>query len=300
MEQRPFLHARLARIGGEPVRRDAVPRDVAWAVRGDRGVSWSAAPPPDSRITAGAWWPADHAGPPLASLDAAVARRLGIAVGDRLTLNIQGRPLEATVANLRQMDWTRLRLDFPIVLSPPARPPPHSHVAAVWADAAALDAVEAAAALRVPEAAPIRIAPLLDDIGAMVRGTAAALTLASGVAVAATLAVLAGSLAAGYRRRVHETVLLKVLGARPRQLVLACVVELTLLGLATAAVAAVLGTAGAHAVVTRITPDGWLFPPLVPAVLAALAVAGFAAAGLLLPRRALAAPPAALLRRPPA
>src|SRR5690606_1284126 len=86
LERAPFLHARLSHVAGRRLVQGDVPRDVAWAVRGDRGISWSAAPPADSEIVTGSWWPPDHAGPQLASVDAVVARRLGISVGDDLTL----------------------------------------------------------------------------------------------------------------------------------------------------------------------------------------------------------------------
>ena len=131
VEHMPFVHALIARVNGRPLRQEAIPRDVAWAVRGDRGVSWSATPPAGGRLVAGEWWPADYAGPPLVSLDAEVARRLGISLGDELTLNMHGQLLTGTVTNLRRIDWTRLQLDFPVVLSPLEEPPPYRELAAV-------------------------------------------------------------------------------------------------------------------------------------------------------------------------
>ena len=46
-------------------------------------------------ITAGEWWPADYDSPPLASLDTWAARRLGLDIGDTLTLSVLGAPLQA-------------------------------------------------------------------------------------------------------------------------------------------------------------------------------------------------------------
>lgn len=297
VQRMPFLHARLSHVAGQPVAQRRIPAEVAWVVRGDRGLSWAALPPPDSEVVAGAWWPADHRGSPLASLDAEVAGKLGIELGDTLTLILLGRPVEVTVANLRRVDWTRLALDFPILLSPPAEPPPHGEVAAVWAPDAALSAIEAAVLTALPETPPIRIAPVLASLSAMVEGAGRALTAAAGVTVVAALLVLAGSIAAGYRRRLREMVLLKVVGARPRQLFAACLAEFLLLGLATAAVASCLGSAAAWAVGRRIMPDRWVFLPQVPLLLSLAALAVMAATALLLARRALASPPATLLRQ---
>lgn len=297
VQRMPFLHARLTHLQGEPVHDRRIPADLGWVVRGDRGLSWAAKPPPGSRITAGRWWADDHQGPPLASVDAEVARRLGLAVGDRVTLNVLGRPLEVEIANLRAVDWTRLALDFPILLSPPTAPPAHSEVAAVWAAPQVLDAVEHAVRSAFPETPAVRVAPVLAAISVMVRGAADALGLASAVTIAAALLVLAGSVASGYRQRVREMILLKVVGARPRQLQLACLIEFALLGLATSAVAGGLGTAAAYGVVRRLMPEGWVFLPAVPALLAVAAVAVMVATALLLSRRALANSPAEVLRQ---
>ena len=120
----PFLHARISALNGRKVAELHVPADVAYVVRSDRGVSWLTAPPGDG-ITAGEWWPADYDGPPLASLDTWAARRLGLDIGDTLTLSVLGAPLQARVTNLRRVDRAALDLDFPILLSPFATPPPH-------------------------------------------------------------------------------------------------------------------------------------------------------------------------------
>lgn len=298
----PFLHARLTHIDGRPMHAGRIPRDVAWVVRGDRGLSWAAEPPPGSRIVAGRWWDADHAGPPLASFDAGAARRLGVAVGDRLTLNVLGRPIEVEVANLRAVDWTRLDLDFPILLSPLPDPPPHTQVAAAWAPRGQLDTIEAAMLGRFPESPPIRVAPVIAAIAGMVTAAAGLLSVASGLTILSALVVLAGGIAAGYRNRAREMVLLKVLGARPRQLLAACLLEFALLGAVTAAVGCALGTGLAYVASSRIIPgswpESWVFLPAVPALLAVATVTLTILAGLIVAGRALARRPAETLRLP--
>jgi putative ABC transport system permease protein len=291
----PFLHARLTHIDGEPVHRLRIPADIGWAVRGDRGLSWAARPPAGTRIVEGEWWPAGHAGPPRASLDAEVARRLGVGIGSRLTLNLLGAPIEAEVANLRAVDWTVLDLDVPILLSPLPGPPPHSEVLAMKAPPEVLAEVEDAVRTRFPEVPGLRVAPVLAGISDMVEGAARALSAASAATILAALVVLAGSAAAGYRRRLREMVLLKALGASPRQLALACALEFALLGLSAAVLAGALGTAAGYAVVRRVSLEGWTFLPSVPLLLCASAVAAMAVMGLLLALRPLAGRPAGIL-----
>ena len=74
--------------------------------------------PRGTRLTAGSWWPADYAGSPLVSVDAALAKGLGLAIGDTVTLNALGRDITARVANLRQVNWLGLSINFVFVFSP--------------------------------------------------------------------------------------------------------------------------------------------------------------------------------------
>ncbi|MDQ2104124.1 ABC transporter permease, partial [Azospirillum isscasi] len=279
IETVPFLHARISRVNGAAIAEADAPRSVAWAVRGDRGLSWRDRPAATDRIVAGTWWPAGYAGPPLASLDAQVARRLGLAVGDTVTLALAGGPVTATVANLRRIDWTRLGLDFPILLSPFAEPPPHSLVAAVWSAPDAVPAVEAAAAQAVPQAPAVRVAEVLDTFGATVRSVRRLLDGLSAVALGAAGVVLLGAVADSARRRLHEMAILHALGAGRRAMVRAVVLEFVLLGAAVATVAVPLGWLGGAAVIAGLAEDAPLPGAAIPLAAFLGAVAAMAAAG---------------------
>ncbi|WP_114856743.1 ABC transporter permease [Azospirillum brasilense] len=289
VETAPFLHARISRLNGTAITEADAPRSVGWAVRGDRGLSWRDRPAPTDRIVAGSWWPEGYAGPPLASLDAQVARRLGLAVGDRLTLALASGPVTATVANLRRIDWTRLDLDFPVLLSPFPEPPPHSLVAAVWSLPEAVPAVEAAVARAVPQAPTIRVAEVLDTLGSTVQTVRGLLNGLSAVALGAAVVVLLGAIANSARRRLQEMAILHVLGVGRRSMIQAVVLEFVLLGAAVAAVAVPLGWLGGAAVVAGLADGAPLPGGAVPLAAFLGTVAAMAAAGAMLvawlPRR---------------
>ncbi|WP_041813181.1 ABC transporter permease [Azospirillum baldaniorum] len=259
VETAPFLHARISRLDGIAITEADAPRSVGWAVRGDRGLSWRDRPAATDRIVAGSWWPEGYTGPPLASLDAQVARRLGLAVGDSLTLALASGPLTATVANLRRIDWTRLDLDFPVLLSPFPEPPPHSLVTAVWSSPEAVPAVEAAVTQAIPQAPTIRVAEVLDTLGSTVQTVRGLLDGLSAVALGAAAVVLLGAIASSARRRLQDMAILHALGIGRRSMVQAVVLEFVLLGAAVAAVAVPLGWAGGAAVVASLA-DGAPLP----------------------------------------
>ena len=80
----PVLRGTITGYGDTRVADLAQLPEGAWFLRGERGVTYSAALPEGSDLVAGTWWPTDYRGPPLVSLDAEAARTLGIGVGDRL------------------------------------------------------------------------------------------------------------------------------------------------------------------------------------------------------------------------
>src|SRR5581483_3570090 len=104
-----------------------------------------------SRVVAGAWWPADYRGPPLVSFDAGLAAGMGLKVGDTLTVNILGRDITAHIASLRQIDWSRLGINFAIVFAPGSlEAAPQTRLAAVYAEPDAAERIVAQVADRFP------------------------------------------------------------------------------------------------------------------------------------------------------
>jgi len=299
LERVPSLRGRIVRIAGVPADQATVAPEAQWAVRGDRGLTYAATRPDTARLVAGSWWPADYSGPPLVSMDAEIAAGFGIGVGDTVTLNILGREVQVRIASLRLIDWGAIPFDFVFIFSPGVlEAAPHTHLAAVYADAAAERAIERVVAQRFDNVTTIRVrevleaaASILDSIGGAAQATTAITVVAGGL-------VLAGAIAAGRRRRVYDAVVFKVMGATRPRLAGMFLIEYGLLGLVAGLIAAVIGSLAAWGVVTVLMDATWAFRPdrvagiLVVCVLLAQVV-GFAGTG-----RALRQPAAPWLRNP--
>ncbi len=262
----PMLRGRVVRLDGAPARAEDVPPDGRWILRGDRGVTWARELPQDERLVAGEWWPPDHAGPPLVSMSADAAAGLGIGVGDTVTVNILGRNVTARIASLRDVRWESLRMNFIFVFSPGTlEGAPQTHLVTVHADPAREEGIERAVAENFPNVTAIRVRDVLDTVNAFVGRLGSAIRLTAGVAIAAGVLVLAGTVAAAHRRRMRDSVILKVLGATRRRILGVLLIEYGLLGLFTAAVAAVVGSVAARAVIVEVM--GFAFRQDVAAVL---------------------------------
>ena len=69
-----MLRGQLLELGGVSTDRIEASPDTEWALRGDRGITYSATLPENSTLVEGEWWPADYSGEPLVSFEADLAR----------------------------------------------------------------------------------------------------------------------------------------------------------------------------------------------------------------------------------
>ncbi|MCF8469381.1 MAG: ABC transporter permease [Parvibaculum sp.] len=295
----PMLRGKIAAVNGVLSDKLDVSSEVQWALRGDRGITYSAALPAGSVLARGAWWPEDYSGPPLVSFGEDLAQGFGLSPGDTVTVNVLGREITATVANTREIDWTSLGINFVMVFSPGLlSSAPHTVLATVDMDggAAAEEALERAVTSQFPNVTSVRVREALEAVNTLLKNFSMAVRATGGVTLAAGILVLAGAMAAGFRSRVRDAVLLKVLGATRARILAIYVCEYALLGLATAIVAALAGTAAAWAVIAIVMDMPWRFLAATLALTVAGATLVTIGLGLLGTWRALSAASAPVLR----
>ena len=274
LEGVPMLRGRIVSANGVRA-EDIKPRpEVAWVLQGDRGITYADEPPGGSRIADGRWWPKDYDGAPLVSFEAQIARGLGLRVGDPVTVNVLGRNITARVANLREVDWQSLGINFVIVFSPNAfRGAPHTRMATLTWPSGASPAQEGTVirdvADRFPTVTTVRVKDALDAVAGLVGNLVLGIRIASAVTLVTAALVLGGALAAGHRHRVYDAVILKTLGAIRRRLLGAYLIEYLLLGAATAVFGVLAGTVSAWVIVTELMNLGFIWQPM-PAIAAAL------------------------------
>ncbi|MBC8270054.1 MAG: FtsX-like permease family protein [Rhodospirillaceae bacterium] len=278
----PSLRGRIVKIDGVPVEKATVAPESQWAINGDRALTSSANPTEGSKIIKGEWWDENYSGPPVISLDAGLAKGFGIDVGDTLTLNVLGREIEGTIMSLREIDWRSLRFDFAIILAPgPLEGAPHTHIAAVEAPADIEEELEDAVSSRFANITSIRVREALEAAAHILEGIGQAVQGTSLITIIAGSLVLAGTLAAGQRRRIYDAVIFKVLGATRGRLLKAFAFEYGILGIATGVISAAIGTLTAWAVMVFLMRAGWIFLPEVVASTVAICLFVTVVAGYL-------------------
>lgn len=286
IERVPMLRGRVVALNGTDAQKVQVPPEGAWVLRGDRGITYSETMPENATLSQGSWWDKDYAGEPLVSFSAEEAGQIGLRIGDTVTVNVLGRNITARIANLRQVQWESMGINFVMVFSPNTfAGAPHSWLATLtMKDAATADEAKVLNAVtkEFPAVTSVRVKDALDVVNRLVAQLGTAIRVAASVALLASVLVLAGALAAGNRARVHDAVVLKTLGATRRTLIAAFSIEYMLIGLATAVFALAAGGVAAWYVVARVMDLPSAFMPEVAVATVAVSLlltVGFGLAG---------------------
>jgi putative ABC transport system permease protein len=300
IEEVPMLRGRIVAARGVKAEELKPSQDTEWVLQSDRGLTYTGEIPKGSKIVEGEWWGADYQGPPLVSMEKKIADGLKVKIGDEIVVNVLGRDIPAKIANLRNIDWQGLGINFVLVFSPNAfKGAPHSHVATLT-EAHPDPASDARIIKQVADAFPmvtsVRVREALETIGTVVTNLALAIRGASAVTLISAILVLGGALAAGHRHRVYDAVILKTLGATRVRLLGAYALEYLMIGFATAIFGVIAGSVAAWLIVTRLMTLSfvWQAGSAAAVVAAALVVTvGLGLAGTLL---ALNQKPATVLR----
>lgn len=293
----PSLRARIVAVKGVPAEQVQTTPDTAWALRGDRGLTYSVAPPADTRLVDGTWWPADYAGPPLVSFDAKIARGWGVGLGDIIRVNVLGRDIDMKIASLREIAWQSLSLNFVMVASPGLlSSAPHTNIATVRIDGPQQAGLLRAVTDALPNVTGVRVEDVLSALAVLLDQVAAALAATGALTLVTGAIVLVGAMAAGQRRRTREAVILRSLGATRAQVRSAWLVEFGILGLTAGCVAGVVGSAASYAVAHYILHTQWVFLPGTLILTLAGSLALMLVFGYVGTAAALRAKPASMLR----
>lgn len=249
----PALRGRIIAFAGQRVDDLEELPPGAWVLNGDRGLTYSAALPPGSEITAGKWWNANYRGAPLLSMEEEVASSLGVGVGDDIVISLLGVEVSAKIASLRKVEWDNFGLNYVMVFSPGSLDAaPHNMVATLTVPKAA----EAALAKSIPPAFPssslIEVGEVVTQITGLLTQMAQAIAAAASIAILAGIAVLVGAIAASRAGRIYDSVILKLLGSTRSQILAAQAIEYAFLALLLGLLSLGLGMAAGWYVIVQI------------------------------------------------
>jgi putative ABC transport system permease protein len=268
-----------------------------WVVRGDRGVTYAATLPEGTELTGGTFWPEDYTGPPQLSFAQEEADEIGLKLGDKVTVNILGRDIEAEITSFRKVDFSTGGMGFVMMLNPAAvAGAPHTFIATVYSDEASEAPLLRDVAGAYPNITAVRVRDAIDRVSDALSAIATATAWAAGATLLTGFVVLIGAAAAGERSRIYEAAVLKTLGASRAQIMGSFALRAALTGAAAGVVAIFAGGLAAWGVMRFVMETAFIFEPVSALAIVVGGVLATLLAGLAFVWRPLAARPAQVLR----
>lgn len=291
----PMVRGRLTTKNGQAIEATLPPEQTdASTLRRELNLSHTVTLPANNRIIAGQWF-GDRRGAEI-SVEAGMAERLGLALGDELGFAVGDQTLRATITSLRSVRWDSMQPNFFVIFAAgPLDDLPASYLAGVRIPDNATGVLPEFVR-SFPGVTVLALDKLIAQVGAVFNQIIAAVQLLLGFLLAAGMAVVVATLLASLDARQQEAVLLRTLGAQRAYLAKGLLSEFVALGL----LAGLLAAASAEIAMALIAERLFDLPvKLHPRLWFALPAAGAAlvcASGWLTARHIVRVPPMQSIR----
>lgn len=294
----PMVRGRLTKINDHEATElfDATVTEVYREIN----LSWSDTLPIDNHIIAGNWhsqqkWSAQDNVFPV-SIEQGLAKRLHLQLGDQLQFTIGDAHLDARISSIRSLQWDKMTPNFFFLFPPGAL----DHFNATWMTSIHRDAAQSTAMAKMlrhfPSVTAYPIDDLIKRIQTIVERASIAVQVILVLVLAAGLLVLLTCLRASIDQRLHESALLRTLGAGKKLIAGSLAVEFVFLGLASGLLATVGAELTAWALQTQLFKMAFVPHPLLWFALPLSSILVIGVAGTAFCYRAVRVPPMLILR----
>ena len=234
-----------------------------WFINREFALTYMEGPPPkDNEIIEGQWWNKERGKNAEVSLEQDAAKRLGANIGSQLTIDIQGIPVSAKVTSIRSVNWRNMRTNFYMIFSPGALAgAPITYVATVNVSNKKELKLQNAVVKALPNVTALSTRDIVNTVESTVSKLTTLVNFMSGFAIAAGLFILSGSIASTKYRRLRESAVLKILGAKRKMVASILGFEYATLGIMAALIGILLAQGLSWAVMKYIIKSSWHLQP---------------------------------------
>ncbi|WP_298718870.1 FtsX-like permease family protein [uncultured Oceanisphaera sp.] len=207
----PIVRGRLSAINEQPAVAD-VDSGRGGGLGRELNLTYGEQLPDGNRILQGDWSTlADSV-----SVESGLAERLGLTLGDRLTLDLAGQQVSAEVRTIREVDWDSMKPNFYLIFSPDVL----ADYPVTWLASFYLPPAQQAFDVELIRAFPtvtlLDVDALLEQLRTVLAQVGQALLVIMLLVTGASLLVLLAQMETTLESRRRELVLLRTLGAGER------------------------------------------------------------------------------------
>lgn len=216
----PIVTMRLDAINGRStaiIREDSTWNGERWALGREYRSSYRNELSDTEKLLEGEFissWSFDQQPVPI-SAEQGVMESLQLNLGDTLSWDVQGVMVQSYISSIREVDWQQISPNFFMIFPDGVLDyAPQTRVIVSRAEESSTRAqVQSAMVRAVPNASTIDISALLGEIRDILNKLSAILQVMGALSIVIGLVVLAGSIQAGQRMRMAESLLLRTIGA---------------------------------------------------------------------------------------
>ncbi len=302
----PMVRGRLVAHNGEPVKAPPAPaagapgteeeRRRQWRTDREYNLSTAETLREDNRVTAGTFWGPQRPEKPELSAEEGFATSMGWKLGDRVTFDIAGQRLEATVTSLRKVEWESFRPNFIVLVSPGALEGYAASYITAMHVPPERTRFTAELVARFPNLSVVDVDAMLKQVRSTADQVSTVVEVVFYCSLLAGVLVLMAAVSASQDERLLEGGVMRVLGGSRQQLRLAQASEFAAIGLLSGLTAACAASALAGVIATQVFSLPWQADWRLVVVGGGLGMLAAVGAGMFATRRVLDAPPSVTLR----
>lgn len=257
--------------------------------------TWSDELPAGNELVEGTWWTAQTT-EAVVSVELEYAQRMNIQIGDRLGFLVGSEPLEAVVTSIRKLDWQSMQPNFFLVFPPKLL----ADYPAVFMTSFHLGKDEKLFLNQFIRAFPTITVIEMDIVIAQIRSivdqVSAAIELVLAVILVAGGLVLIAGVQASVDSRMHESAILRAVGAKRSLILGGLLIEFATLGLFAGLLATIAAEISVAILQTFVLDMTYAPTPMVWPLGIGVGVVMIGGLGVFSCRRVVSSPPLAVLR----
>ena len=246
----PIVPAKISALNGIAVdsilSSNAARRVEPWALRREFRNTYRDTVVASEKLVEGKWFERQGVidGAVPISIEQDVARDLALKLGDRVSWDFQGVPVESEITSIRKVDWARFNTNFFVVFpNGTLDHAPQTFVAlGRVADARDRAALQRSLVASHSNVSILDLATVRASLDSLLSKVTLAVRFMSLFSIIAGVIVLIGAVATARFQRLRESALLKTIGATRRQIAQVLVTEYAALGTLAGATGVLLGT----------------------------------------------------------
>lgn len=236
LQEVPVVTMRLLSINNrsvEAIRKDTAAKIPDWALTREYRASYRDSLIGSEKLVVGHPPYLDKNGVPNISIDENYFDRLKLKLGDKLTFNVQGTPIETRVGGTRKVDWQRVQTNFLVVFpNGVLEQAPQFQVLMTRTPNNQQSALfQRELVGRYPNVSAIDLGLILKTLDEILDKISFVIRFMALFSIITGLLVLSSSVIISKYQRIQESVLLRTLGASRNQILQITLIEYLFLGL---------------------------------------------------------------------